>query len=302
MNFSLFSKKFVMIMALSIYEFSFMKSRIEMLMKETKANSLREYYGMLNNKEEFKRLLDYFAINKSSFFRDASVYEEFSKILSSLVEEKRKTKDALRIWSAGCTTGEEPYSIAILLKEKIKEIDFPFSIIATDIDEDALEKARNGVYEKRSIEQAKKEYIEHFEESWNKHLLFEETKNIERYMGYFREKETKYSLPDEIKNMVTFLHHDMTKDSISSCFDVIFCRNVLMYFNEKTKNKMFELFNKNLNEHGFLIVGKTEVTFFSDCRKFFYPHILEENIYRKERRKSKEERMPERRKSNGWSF
>lgn len=274
--------------ALDQYNPDYIQRRIAVRMRARNVNSYSEYIHILDtDPQEYNRLFDVLTINVSQFFRDPTVFEAVrTTLLPTLIKEKKQTGDtAIRIWSAGCASGEEPYSIAILLKETLgQEIkNYLISLYATDIDHECLFKAREGIYGKESLVSLKKEYLDKY---------FTPLPN------------EKYKLSDEIRNTVIFKYHHLLKDTSFPALDIIFCRNVLIYFTQEMKEKILEIFYRSLGAHGFLIIGKSELLFFSKARYYFYPFNPLEHIFRKERRKGliKDYGGPERRKKWWWGL
>ncbi len=274
--------------ALDHYNPDYIQRRIAVRMRARNVNSYNEYIRILDSDlQEYNRLFDALTINVSQFFRDQSVFEVVQKqLLPTLIKEKKQSGDAtVRIWSAGCASGEEPYSIAMLLKETLNlEIkNYLVSLYATDIDHECLNRAREGIYAKESLANLKKEYLD-------------------KYFTVLPNE--KYKLSDEIKNMVIFKHHHLLKDVAFPALDIIFCRNLLIYFTTETKEQILGMFHKSLTNHGFLIIGKSELLFFSKARYYFYPFNSLEHIFRKERRKDSAKECPndERRKKWWWGL
>lgn len=215
---------------LNAYKQAQLTRRIENLMNRVGAKNLREYINILeNDKEEKQKFLDFITINVTEFFRNPNLFEELENLLKKEYFSKDKS---INIWSAACSIGCEPYSIAMILKENnIKN----YNIIATDIDQTILAKAKEGIYSDLEI------------------------KNMDgKYLKYFTKKDNKYFLSDEIKRMVKFEKADLILDNYRKNFDLILCRNVVIYFNTETKNRIYKEFNKSLNERGLLFIGATE--------------------------------------------
>ena len=170
-----------------------------------------------------------------------------SKILPTLEFEKIKKKDnSIRIWSSGCSTGEEPYSVAIMLKEYLEKesLSFDVSIFATDIDKKALKTAVEGKYNYDKIKDIKYSVL-------NK---------------YFNIKGDLYTLKNEIRQMVQFSFFDILDkkhfaptESIFGNFDIVLCRNVLIYFDHNHQEIIFNKLYKSLNFNGYLILGEAEI-------------------------------------------
>ena len=227
---------------------SMIKRRLQVRLSKTAHTSYEDYLEFLKQDEgELADLLDALTINVSRFFRDSFTFEYFfHHLLPQISAGKGKSRYAtLRIWSAGCAAGEEAYSMAILIKEYLEKDKSPISptIFATDIDLPALEAARAGVYPMKSILNVKQEYM-------NK---------------YFDAESDRYALRPAIKTMVDFSTFDMLndvthvpKESIYGGFDVVLCRNLLIYFKAAFQEIIVEKLYQSLNKNGILILGESE--------------------------------------------
>jgi chemotaxis protein methyltransferase CheR len=210
---------------------------------------------------EYDRLFDALTINVTNFFRDKSTYRVIKEtVVPELVSSKKKQgRKIIRVWSAGCASGEEPYSMAILfhkiLGDKIN--DFLISIHATDIDEVSLDKAKSGEYEAGAVSEVDETILKR----------------------YFK-RNLKYELKEEIKQMVMFTRHDLISDRPLAHLDVILCRNVLIYFSRDLQMRLFDKFCEALNRGGYLILGKTE-SLAGESAGLFQPVNIRERIYRK---------------------
>ncbi len=210
---------------------------------------------------EYNKLMDCLTINVTQFFRDPATFEALEKaVLPQLVSDKQNRKGkVIRMWSAGCASGEEPFSIAILLNEVLRNerYDIIVSIYATDIDEKILKKAEMGEYDDLSMEKVKREYID-------------------RYFTY----SGRYKVKDEIKRSVRFKRHDLISEKALTQLDLILCRNVLIYFSRNLQEKLFAQFHQGLNKGGYLVIGKTE-TLAMEAMKMFKAVDVRERIYQK---------------------
>jgi len=217
---------------LSCYKERQMKRRIDSLITRNNFNDYDSYYNaLLKDSRLFNEFINYLTINVSEFYRNPSQWEVLEKeIIPKLLSQKR----ILKVWSAACSTGEEPYSLVMLLSRfmDLKDI----RIFATDIDEDALNKAKIGIYSEKSLANLPKEFINKF----------------------FIKNPTTYSIREEIKKCVEFKKHNLLMDNYPSDCDIITCRNVLIYFTEEAKNNIYLKFSKSLSPEGVLFVGSTE--------------------------------------------
>ncbi|MBN1157087.1 protein-glutamate O-methyltransferase CheR [Candidatus Woesearchaeota archaeon] len=246
------------------YRDAFIMRRVESRLRINKINSYWEYIRILEgNDEEKDKLFNEFAINVSNFFRDKSVFEAISgKVLPAIVNAKAKDDDkTVKIWSAGCCSGEEVYSVAILLKEFLGKRMSAFNIMlfATDIDANAIEKAKEGVYEVDELRETKKDYVA-------KYFKKEEDENI-------------YKISEDIKKMVNFNVGDI-KGIKQKNLDLVLCRNTVIYFSQQTKNQLYLDIYNSLNQGGFFVMGRTE-TLTGDAAKLFKVVDVAERIYQK---------------------
>lgn len=229
------------------YRTSMLERRVHKRVLATNTRNIDNYLAFLNHQpEELDNLIDVLTINVSNFFRNPMTFEFLSKILLPELILSQKKDENLRVWSAGCSFGEEPYSVAILINEFLRkeEADFELNIFATDIDKKALKKAIDGAYNLSAIEEVK-------------HGILEK---------YFINEGDQFKINSEIKKMVKFSFHDLTdknymapQDSIFGGFDIILCRNVLIYFDPDYQQIIFNKLYKSLNTNGILILGEAEV-------------------------------------------
>ena len=237
---------------LNSYKERQMKRRIEALIMKHGINSYTEYVQKLNSdKAAFDEFINYITINVSEFYRNPEQWMLLEKeVFPYLFNQFGKE---LKIWSAACSTGDEPYSLVMLLlkflpADKIK-------IIATDIDKTVMEKAKAGLYHEKSLKALPEEFL-------NKYF----TKINDR----------TYQISDVVKSCVEFRQHDLLKDTYPSNCDLIVCRNVLIYFTDEAKNKIYEGFHKALKMNALLFVGSTEQIIqaqqigFYNFKSFFY--------------------------------
>lgn len=225
------------------YRHKCLKRRIVLRMSELKLNSFFEYDSFLKkNIPEYEKLLNTIAINVSEFFRNPETFKAVrEQIMPLIIEHKKRIgSQVLRVWSAGCATGEEPHSLAIMLKEiKLNNrLNWTMNIFATDIDEDALRKANKGCYGATAL----------------KNLT---SIQIERYL--IKNSEKEYAVKPEFKSMIKFMTHNMINDNPLERIDLIFCRNVSIYFNKGLQEKVFRNFYRSLTENGYLVCGKAEI-------------------------------------------
>jgi len=198
------------------------------------------------NKKQLEILAKYLTISETFFWREQHVFSAITdSVIPELIASKRNREKSIRIWSAGCSSGEEPYSLAIAIHKTIPNIkDWKITILATDINPKSLSKAVTGIYTKWSFRNCP---------SWLRYNYFHD-------LG-----EGNYKIIPEIRDMVTFANLNLTEDIFPSqintnAMDIIFCRNVLMYFTEEWVNKISENFFHSLNEDGWFVVSSCELS------------------------------------------
>ena len=221
------------------YKEAQMKRRLQALYEKKGYKSFNEYFpNLASDRNMLNEFLDRMTINVSEFFRNSKRWEVLEKkILPHLI--KRNT--SLKIWSAACSTGEEPYTLAMIASSIMPHA--RVSILATDIDVNVLEKARRGVYHERSLQELPASMKKYFTKT-----------------GEF------YQIKDEVKRNVTFRKHNLLADSFDIDFDLIVCRNVLIYFTEEAKDALYKKFSRSLRKDGILFVGSTEQIF--NCTQY----------------------------------
>ncbi|MHC1747368.1 MAG: protein-glutamate O-methyltransferase CheR [Cellulosilyticaceae bacterium] len=255
MNYTEFKKHILSLTTIDLnaYKENQMKRRIDAIIKKNHCAGYADYLQLLkSNRTILEEFVAYLTINVSEFFRNPSQWDTLEKEIIPLLLKK---KSSLKIWSAACSTGDEPYSLAMVLSKfmplsKIK-------IIATDLDKDVLAKAKAG------------EYID-------KHIA-----NIPREFEnkYFIKKDNMYVIAPEIKRCISFEQHNLLKDPYPTNVDLIVCRNVLIYFTEEAKSEIYQKFSNSLVDDGILFVGSTEQIIGSQkygldtYRVFFYQKI-----------------------------
>jgi len=219
------------------FVFRHLRSR---LLKAGIDNSLEYIDYLKKNPEEIDLFLDELSINVTHFFRDCEVFEAFAnKALAELIIRKQTSENKLlRIWSAGCASGQEAYSLAILINETLERKNkFIVKIWATDIDKNALERAKNAEYDSGDLKEVNKKLLEkYFSSVYN----------------------NKYILKEKIKEMVRFARHNLITDEGLKFMDVIFCRNVMIYFNRQQQEQLLNKFYASLNSGGYLVIAKVE--------------------------------------------
>ncbi|MRG86403.1 CheR family methyltransferase [Salinibacillus xinjiangensis] len=242
---------------LSLYKEKQMKRRLTSLKVKRECQTFVEYYQLLlRNQEYWNEFLDRITINVSEFYRNRNRWDVLEQtIIPALLARKKK----LKIWSAACSTGEEPYTIAMVLSQltSLHQVE----ILATDLDEKALEFAKKGIYPSKSLKEIPDSVREQF----------------------FTKKDDQYYIDSKLKSVVTFKRHNLLKDRYERGFDLIVCRNVLIYFTDEAKTTIYQNFSQSLREGGVLFVGSTEQIFnpklyqFQTIETFFYEKIKSRN-------------------------
>ena len=229
----------------------------------------KDYYHFLKynrGKElELSDIMDVLTTNETYFFREAFQLKAFTdEILPELMAEKEKRGErSLRIWSAGCSTGEEPYTIAMLLLELGCCKGWRVEIIGTDISHRVLQHARKAVYGKSAFRATDEAYIGR----------------------YFQEQDGCFKIADEVKELVTISHlnlFDQNRLALFGKMDVIFCRNVIIYFDQIAKKKVIEVFYRVLHEGGHLLLGHSE-SLMNISTAFALRHLRNDMVYQKPR-------------------
>jgi len=218
---------------LNSYKEKQMKRRIDTLITKHSIKGYDQYVQALKtNTEYFDEFINYITINVSEFYRNPEQWKLLDEqVIPDLVKKFGKR---LRIWSAACSTGDEPYSLVMALSKHIPLEQI--KITATDLDKQVIAKAKVGLYNSKSIASVPPEFKK----------------------KYFTQVGPSYKIADEIKARVEFKEHNLLKDAYLSECNLIVCRNVLIYFTEEAKDEVFRKFFKSLAKGGVLFIGSTE--------------------------------------------
>jgi two-component system CheB/CheR fusion protein len=210
--------------------------------------------------EEFAELFNTILINVTGFFRDAETWEVVAGEVIPRLLDDRGPDQSLRIWSAGCASGEEPYTVAMLLAEALGEEGFRrrVKIYATDVDDDALREAREATYTAKQMEKVPPELRER----------------------YFQQSPRGFAFRGDMRRTVIFGHNDLHRDPPMSRVDLLVSRNTLMYFGPELQQRILANFYFALKRGGFLVVGKAEAL--QSGRNFFAPYNLRRRIFMKD--------------------
>ena len=239
------------------YKVQQVRRRLEGYVERTVHANVQEFCRILDRDPNKRReLIDYLAINVSEFFRDIN---QFSFLKTNIIPELKKKKARLNIWSAACSCGQEPYSLAMYLEEQ----GCNYRILATDIDASALEKARNGgPYTDQDI------------------------RNVEPHYQkiYFTHDATGHKVRITLARNIDFKSHNIHSDSFLGGYDLIVCRNAIIYFSEPVRDEIFKKFFSSLNHGGYLFIGGSEAILnpnkigFKTVRPSYYLKPREEQL------------------------
>lgn len=238
---------------LFLYKEAQMKRRLESLRDKKGHQDFHSFYQAMTKDEDlFNEFLERMTINVSEFYRNAKRWDVLEKkILPRLIKENPR----LKLWSAACSTGEEPYTLAMIMAKFM-----PLSkvnILATDLDRAILDRAKVGLYTDRSLKEAPTEAV----------------------TSFFDKEPMGYKVKDEVKKAVRFKQQNLLSDRFEEQYDLIICRNVMIYFTEEAKHLLYHKFSRALRPGGVLFVGSTEQIFnpstyhFDTEDTFFYKKI-----------------------------
>lgn len=227
--------------------------RLTNIMGQAGAKDYKEYADMLaSDSDKLNQFIDWVTINVSEFYRD---YPKFEELKNHILPELLKHSQRLKIWSAGCSNGSEPYTVALILEDLTPGEQH--TIIGTDLDNRILERAREARYQEKDVRSVPERLLKSF----------------------FKREGDEFVLSEDIKKRVVLRKHDLLKDPYGDGFDLILCRNVVIYFTNEAKDKIYQNFRASLNENGILFVGGAESILnakelgFQVLRSFFYTKI-----------------------------
>jgi chemotaxis protein methyltransferase CheR len=218
-------------------------------------------HELLHNAQFFEQLLLDLSINVTEMFRDPSFYKAVRQEVIPIL----KTYPFIKIWHAGCSTGEEAYSMAIVLKEE--GLYERSQMYATDFNDVVLQKARDGIYPVEHI----KDYTLNYQKSGGKNS----------FVDYYTAKHDSIIMDRSLKKNIVFANHNLESDGVFGEMNLIFCRNVLIYFNKTLQDRVLKLFYDSLGRAGILCLGSKENIRFSACADDFEVLVPDEKIYRK---------------------
>lgn len=238
------------------------KRQILKMVSDNGLNNISELqHKMIWDGDFFQKVLPKFSINVTEHFRDPTFYKFFRDDIVPIL----KTYPSLKIWHAGCATGQEVYSMAILLEEE--NLHGKTRIYATDINAKALEQAKEGVYSYKELSQCSKNYLK--------------AGGKECFSKYTSIQGKNFIMDRRIKKNIFFFDHNLVTDQTFVEAHVIFCRNVLIYFDEDLTRRVVKLFYDSLHNQGFLCLGSRESIMGSNTREQFDLFNSEEKVYRR---------------------
>lgn len=244
------------------YSKAHIKRRVLHRLSASRFASISEMqHKVLNDEIFFEQILKDFSINVTEMFRDPSFYLKFREEIVPIL----KTYPYIKIWHAGCSTGEEVYSMAIILKEE--GLYERSQIYATDFNQTVIKKAKDGIYPINKI----KEYTYNYQKSGG----------INSFSDYYTAKYDSVILNPDLKQNVVFADHNLVSDKNFAEVHLVVCRNVLIYFNKQLQDKVFRLFKETLIPGGYLCLGSKESIRFSDSFMHFETIDDIEKIYKR---------------------
>ncbi len=238
-----------------------LESRLNPVVKRWGMTSLKELAGKLKTnpgKDLVTEVMEAMTTNETSFFRDIKPYEQLKEVILPTIAERRSNRKTLRIWSAACSTGQEPYSIAMVLTDMNHLFaNWNIEIFASDISNEVLEQAKNGKYSQFEVQRGLP---------------------IQYLVKHFSQDGNFWHIKDHIKNMVTFKFMNLLEPFTNTGkFDIVFCRNVLIYFNESTKTTVLNKIADVLEDDGMLLLGGAETVLGLSSR--FIPDTERRGLY-----------------------
>lgn len=219
---------------LNAYKEKQLHRRITTVMQSAGCKDLRSYADLIRKDEQVRRVfLDYITINVTEFYRNKEIFDEFESAMNDVLVPRFKN---LKIWSAACSIGAEPYSVAMIMeRNNIRN----GKILATDIDDTILSKAKEGKYRENELKNVDSQELEQ----------------------YFSRSGNDYRIVDAIKKKVEFKKHDLLLDRYEKNFHAVICRNVTIYFKNEAKNEVYRKINESLEKGGIFFTGATEAIY-----------------------------------------
>ncbi|MCX8059257.1 MAG: protein-glutamate O-methyltransferase [Spirochaetes bacterium] len=243
-----------------------LENRLYEIMLKNKYSSLKEYYNiLLKDEAEVRNFLDKVTTNLTKFFRNEPQFDALKNVVIKEIVKRNKENgiNNIRIWSAGCSSGEEPYTIAMIFAEELGfNSGIEVKIVASDISLKSLLIAKEGFYSEEKVKDVPQNYL-------NK---------------YFQKVGDGYRIIDELKKMIKFDYHNLKHDFPYNDLDIIFCRNVIIYFDQKTQHDVVTKFYNLLRDYGYLFLGHSE-SLFGMNTKFKFRKVENAICYIKDERK-----------------
>ncbi|MDX1993659.1 MAG: CheR family methyltransferase [bacterium] len=252
------------------YKYPSLMRRINKRMQTLNIDDYERYGDYLQvHQDEYAHLFDTVLINVTGFFRDTTAWDYIAEDIVPQIVSAKAAQEPIRIWSAGCASGQEAYTIAIILAEALGTEGFRerVKIYASDVDEDTLSQARQATYALKDLNGMNPAYIE----------------------KYFERSDNRATFRKDLRRAIIFGRHDLMQDAPISRIDLLICRNTLMYFNGESQSKILSRFHFALNEKGFLFLGKAEMLF--THANLFAPVDLKRRVFAKVARGTTRERL-----------
>jgi len=241
------------------------EKRLSRRVKNHHLNDFRDYYRFIrydkNTEQELSAIMDILTVNETYFFREQNQLKAFSEEILEELKGTNKSGKTLRIWSAGCSSGEEPYTISMLINGMGNFNGWDIEICGSDINQRVLQTARKGVYRKNSFRTTEPYYIK----------------------KYFTEEDGAFQIKDDVKKHVNFSYLNLLdpfKTRFLGNMDVIFCRNVLIYFDNASRKRVIENFYNRLVDGGYLLLGHAE-SLINISTAFHLKHLKNDMVYQK---------------------
>ena len=239
-----------------------LSNRIRKRLKELNIDSYNKYFQYLkrslDKESEIVKMINVVTTNVTHFFRNPKQFDKFKNIILPEINKKNYKEKSIRVLSAGCSTGEEAYTIAIILLEYFKNNlkNWDLKVDGVDISTDVLEKAHTGIYKKEKMKEIK-------DKIFNKYFI-----HVDNDL---------YKIKDKVKSITKFKHFNLKADEFTSKYDVIFCRNVVIYFDKNTKEIIYNKFYDRLQDKGYFLIGHSEGMFNDKRFKYVSPGVYIRN-------------------------
>ncbi len=244
------------------YSKAHVKRRILNRIDKLGIHSLKEFHELISTEKGIaSQMIIDLSITVTEMFRDANFY----RALRSEVIPLLRTWSYLKVWNAGCSTGEEVYSLAILLKEE--GLLHQTQIYATDFNQEALKKARDGIYSLKSLQKYATNYLK--------------AGGTDEFSKYYRTEYECGVMDKSLKDHIVWADHNLVTDSDFAEVHLLFCRNVMIYFNRHLQNHVHSLLYDSLIRGGVLCLGNKESIRFSNCENYYVPINKQQRIYKK---------------------